>query len=109
MLFGIGANAQPPSCEDSLKVAESRLLKVLDALDKAEQLLVFKDREIEARKRVDAVNNELLAIKDLIIAEQSKLINVLQKNKNSTWGKIKKLLVLAEKAALIALGVYIAR
>lgn len=94
---------------DALDICEQRLLKTLDALDQAKQLLVFKDAEIEARKRVDAVTNELLKIKDLIIAEQEKLINVLSKKDKSLWGKIKKLLALAEKIALIAVGVYVGK
>lgn len=96
-------------CTDNLRIAEQRLLKTLDALDQAKQLILFKDQEIEARKRVDAVNNELLKIKDLIISEQSKLIDVLQKKKNSAWGKIKKLLEMVEKIALIAIGIYVGK
>lgn len=105
----IGATLSPKLNSNALDECEQRLLKTLDALEKSEALLSFKDQEIEAHKRLAAVNNELLKIKDLIIAEQYKLINVLTHKKNSLWAKVKKLLALAEKIALVAAGVYLGR
>lgn len=92
-----------------LDECEQRLLKTLDALEKSEALVGFKDKEIEAYKHLSALNDELIKIKDLIISEQQKLIDVISKKKNSVWSKVKRLLALAEKIALVALGVYAAR
>jgi len=83
------------------------LLKALDALDKAEKALGAAVNEIEARKQLDELKDQLIAVKDLIIQEQDKLIVRLQKNSNSVWSKVKKALEIAEKIALVALGVYL--
>jgi len=37
------------------------------------------EAEIAARKRLDAVNEEILAAKDAVIAEQAKMIGLLKK------------------------------
>jgi hypothetical protein len=88
---------------------EQRLLKALDALEKAEKALGAAMNEIEARKQLDALKDQLIAVKDLIIADQDQLIKRLRKDDNSVWGRIKKILKIAEKAALIAIGVYVGR
>lgn len=101
--------AAASSCEDQLKVALERLDKTLDAYEKATKALGSAVDEINARKTLDALKDQYIAVKDLIIAEQDKLIKRLQKNDNSVWGRIKKLLKIAEKVALIAIGIYVGR
>jgi hypothetical protein len=68
-----------PDCEEELKTANSRLLKTLDALAAAESAVKALHTEIEARKRLDLVNEELLKRKDDIISQQEKLIKILEK------------------------------
>ncbi len=65
--------------DDELAIANQRLSKALDALDKAERLIATLDAEIAARKRLDAVNEEILAAKNAVIAEQVKLIEIYKK------------------------------
>lgn len=65
--------------DDELAIANQRLAKALDALEKAEKLIAALEAEIAARKRLDAVNDELLATKNAVIAEQTKLIEVYKK------------------------------
>jgi hypothetical protein len=90
-------------------VCEQRLNKALDALDKAEKALNFAMTEIDARKQLDALKDQYIAVKDLIIAEQDKLIKRLQKGDNSVWGRVKKILGIAEKALLVGIGIYVGR
>jgi hypothetical protein len=51
--------------------------------------LNFALDEIEARKQLDALKDQYIAVKDLIIAEQDKLIKRLLKGDNSVWGRVK--------------------
>lgn len=60
-------------------VCEQRLLKALDALEKAERLVAALDAEITSRKKLDAVNAEILKAQDTVIDEQAKLIEILRK------------------------------
>lgn len=92
-------------------VCEQRLLKALDALEKAEKALGAAMSEIDARKKLDALKDQWIAVKDLIIQEQDKLIKLLQSQKksNSVWSRIKRVLEIAEKAALIGIGVWVGR
>lgn len=60
-------------------MCDQRLAKTLDALEKAEKLIAALDAEIAARKRLDEVNGQLLVSKEAIIAEQSKMIEILRK------------------------------
>ena len=101
--------AASDSCEDQLKVALERLDKTLDAYEKATKALGFAQDEISARKQLDVLKDQVLAVKDLIIAEQDKLIKRLMKNDNSLWGRVKKILSIAEKALMIGIGVYIGK
>jgi hypothetical protein len=90
-------------------VCEQRLLKALDALDKAEKALAFATSEIDARVRLDALKDQLIAVKDTIISAQDELIKRLQKKDTGVWARVKKILTIAEKAALIAVGIYVGR
>jgi len=63
--------------------------------------------EIAARKTLSDLKDQYIAVKDLIIATQDDLIKRLQKKDNSLWAKVKKALEVAEKIALVALGVYL--
>jgi hypothetical protein len=90
-------------------VCEQRLLKTLDALDKAEKALAFAVNEIDARAKLDALKDQLIGVKDLIISSQDELIKRLQKKDTGVWARVKKILTIAEKAALIAVGIYVGR
>ena len=92
-------------------VCEQRLLKALDALEKAEKALGAARSEIDARKKLDSLKDQWIAVKDLIIQEQDKLIKLLQSQKkgNSIWSRIKRVLEIAEKVALIGIGVWVGR
>lgn len=68
-----------PATRATDDVCDQRLLKTLDALDKAERVIAALEAEIAARKRLDAVNEEILAAKDAVIAEQAKMIGLLKK------------------------------
>jgi uncharacterized radical SAM superfamily protein len=97
------------SCEDRLKVALERLDKTLDAFEKANKALAFATDEINSRKQLDTLKDQVIAVKDLIIANQDDLIKRLTKTDNSVWGRVKKILAIAEKVALLAVGVYVGR
>ena len=101
--------AASASCEDQLKTALERLDKTLDAYEKATKALQFATDEITARKQLDALKDQVIAVKDLIIANQDELIKRLQGNKNSLWSRVKKILEIIEKAALIGVGVAVGR
>jgi mannose/cellobiose epimerase-like protein (N-acyl-D-glucosamine 2-epimerase family) len=92
-----------------LKVALERLDKTLDAYEKATKALAFATDEISARKQLDALKDQVIAVKDLIIADQDQLIKRLTKTDNSVWGRVKKILAIAEKALLIGVGIYVGR
>lgn len=68
-----------PATRATDDVCDRRLLKALDALDKAERVIAALEAEIAARKRLDAVNEEILAAKTAVIAEQAKMIDLLKK------------------------------
>ena len=77
-----GANAiRTPSAtdDDALAIANQRLAKTLDALEKAERLIKTLEAEIEARKRLDQVNEEIIEAKNGMILEQAKLIEIYKK------------------------------
>ena len=68
-----------PATDDELAIANQRLAKALDALEKAERLIAALEAEILARKRLDATNEEILTAKNAVIAEQAKMIELLKK------------------------------
>lgn len=88
-----------------------QLLKTLDALDKAEKAILFLQMEIDARKRLDAINAELLKVKDLIIAEQQKLITLLQGDKKESkfMKAIKTVIKFGERILLLYVGAQIGK
>jgi hypothetical protein len=96
----------PPASDDVLL---QRLDKALDAFEKSQKALGFAMDEIEQRKRLDALKDQIIAVKDIIIKAQDELIDRLQKNKTGFMERVKKILKVAEKIALIGLGVYISR
>lgn len=65
--------------DDALAIANQRLAKALDALEKAERLIKALEAEIAARKRLDQVNQEIIEAKNGLILEQSKLIEIYKK------------------------------
>ena len=93
------------ACGRTIEECGQRLDKALDAYEKAVKALAFATDEITARKQLDALKDQLLGVKDLIIANQDELIKRLQGNKNSVWSRVKKILEILEKAALIGVGV----
>ena len=99
--------AHAGSNANSQDLCEQRLLKTLDALDKAEKALGQALNEIEARKNLDALKDQLIGVKDLIISEYQKLVEV--KDKKIARSKWKAFLAILEKAAMIAAGILIGR
>lgn len=95
--------------QDDLQTCLQRLDKTLDAFEKSQKALGFAMDEIEARKRLDALKDQIIAVKDIIIANQDELIKRLQGNKNGFMERLKRILGIAEKIALIGLGIYIAK
>ena len=94
-------------CETQLRTALERLDKTLDAFEKSQKALGFAMDEIEARQRLDALKDQIIAVKDIIIANQDELIKRLQKNKTGFLSRLKSILKTAEKIALLGIGVYI--
>lgn len=92
-------------CESQLRIALERLDKTLDAFEKAKGTITAFQSERESYERLLALDKQLLAVKDLIIAEQDRLIKVLKKPK-SQWRKI---LETAQRVALIATGILITK
>lgn len=103
----LGEKAGPTSTADD--VCEQRLLKAMATLEKAERALNSALTEIDARKALEGLYKEWIAVKDMIIAEQNKLITLLQKEKkgNSIKDRLMTVLKIAEKVALIAAGILI--
>lgn len=95
--------------QDDLQTCLQRLDKTLDAFEKSQKALGFAMDEIEARKRLDALKDQIIAVKDIIIANQDELIKRLQGNKSGFMERLKRILGIAEKIALIGLGIYIAK
>ncbi len=86
------------------------LLKTLDALDKAEKALGAALNEIEARKRLDSLKDELLKAKDQYIADVLADNAFLRKaNQPTLKSKVRKFFETVEKIALLAAGIYIGR
>ena len=94
---------------NDLDTCLQRLDKSLDAFEKSQKALGFALDEIYARKRLDALKDQIIAVKDIIIANQDELIKRLQGNKNGFMERLKRILGIAEKIALIGLGIYIAK
>lgn len=66
-------------CETELSEANQRLLKTLDALEKAERAISALQAELKARESLDKINDDLLIKKDEIIKNQADLIKILEK------------------------------
>ncbi len=91
-------------------VTAQRLCKTLDALEKAEKALGFAMDEIAARKVLNDLKNELIAVKDLYIADVLADNAFLRKaNQPTVKSKIRKILETAEKILLVAAGIYLGR
>ena len=73
-----GASVIPVSCATD-DLCEQRLLKALDALEKAERLVTALEAENAALRRLNAVNEQILTAKEAVIAEQVKLIEIYKK------------------------------
>ncbi len=97
----------PPDCATQLEIANQRLLKALDAFDKSTRALNAATDEIAKRVTLEALNVQLLAIKDQIIAQQDELIKRL--TKRTVKSNFRKVLEVLEKAALVIAGIAIGR
>lgn len=73
-----GASVIPVSCATD-DLCEQRLLKALDALEKAERLVTALEAENAALRRLNAVNEQILVAKETVISEQIKLIEIYKK------------------------------
>ncbi|MBK8150849.1 MAG: hypothetical protein IPK58_22260 [Acidobacteria bacterium] len=65
--------------DDELAIANQRLAKALDALDKAERVITALEAENAALRRLSAVNEQILTAKETVISEQIKLIEIYKK------------------------------
>jgi septal ring factor EnvC (AmiA/AmiB activator) len=90
-LFALSAHAQTncttiedcqsknAQLEKNLSQASQMIQKLLDVSQAKTDVIAVKDAEIESRKNLEAINERLLAKKDAEIADQQKLIGLLQK------------------------------
>jgi len=81
--FALSVNAQQcatlEDCNNKLSEAAKIINKLLD-IDKAkDDLIAAKNAEIESRKQLDLVNAQLIKKREETIAEQDKLIRILEK------------------------------
>jgi hypothetical protein len=103
---GIGsASTSPTTALASIDVCEQRLNKALDAYEKANNALNVALSEIEARKTLENLQKEYLAVKDQMIAAQSELIKFYQGQRAK--GKWQKLFEKVEKILIFAAGAYV--
>ncbi len=65
--------------DDELAIANQRLAKALDALEKAERVITALEAENAALRRLNAVNEQILVAKETVISEQIKLIEIYKK------------------------------
>lgn len=86
-------------------ICEQRLLKALDALDKAEKAIASAQNEIEARKTLEGLYKEWIAVKDQMIAAQGELIKFYQKSQ--TKSGLRKFFEKVEKVLLVAGALFI--
>ena len=70
-------------CDEDLRVANQRLAKTLDALEKAESLIQSLQAENVKRKELNDLNNSIIEKKDSVIAGQQKLIETYEKQKGT--------------------------
>ena len=65
--------------DDELAIANQRLAKALDALEKAERVITALEAENAALRRLSVVNEQILTAKETVISEQIKLIEIYKK------------------------------
>ena len=65
--------------DDELAIANRRLAKALDALEKAERVITALEAENAVLRRLNAVNEQILTAKETVIGEQVKLIEIYKK------------------------------
>ena len=79
-LGSYGQSTLPSAVEKQTSdLCEQRLLKALDALEKAERLVTALEAENAALRRLNAVNEQILVAKETVISEQIKLIEIYKK------------------------------
>lgn len=81
--------------------------KALDGFEKSQKALSAALTEIEARKQLDALKTEYLAVKDQMIADLKADNDFLRKGTNGAKSRVRKLLEKIEKTLLFIGGVYI--
>lgn len=94
-------------CLAVIAITEQRLLKSLDALAASEALVGLKNIEIDARKRLDDLKNDLLAVKDQYIKDVLADNAFLRGQRDSVKSKLRKFFDTVTKIALVAAGIYI--
>jgi hypothetical protein len=74
------------SASDSrtIQVANERLAKTLDALEKSEALNKTLEALVEKQNQLLALNDEIIKKKESIIADQADLIAIYEKRKGTT-------------------------
>lgn len=92
-------------CKAKLQVVSERLDKTLDAFEKAKAVIAAKDAEIEARKTLEGLYKEWIAVKDQMIAAQGELIKFYQSQKNKSG--LRKFFEKVEKVLLVAGALFI--
>jgi cell shape-determining protein MreC len=100
------AKTSPTSADDDLV---KKLDKTLDAYEKALAVIAAKDNEIETRKQLDALKNELLAAKDQMIKDIMADNDFLRKQVHPSKSKLRAFFDRVEKLLILAAGVYVGR
>lgn len=75
---------QPAPSGDASEVCNSRLLKALDGLDRAEAVIATLQDQHKADQKLNAKNDDIIANRDKTIADQDKLIKQYEKRKGTT-------------------------
>lgn len=74
------ANVTPvPDCATELELANQRLVKTLDAYEKAKALIATLEDRSRIQNDLERLNKELLAAKDETVRQQAALIELLKK------------------------------
>jgi hypothetical protein len=68
----------------TIQVANERLAKTLDALEKSEALNKTLEALVEKQNQLLALNDEIIKKKESIIADQADLIAIYEKRKGTT-------------------------
>lgn len=104
---GVKATNAADTCEERLATANARLLKALDAYEKAIALVDSKDAQIAAMRTLDGLQKEYIAVKDQMIADLQADNKFLRGGQ--TKSKLRRTLETLEKIGLVGAGIYLGR